>query len=257
MTQPQDSCQVWWASTVPVAAVGLLSAGERTRADRLRRGGDRRRFITSRALLRLLLAPLLQVAPSEVPLVAGCAVCGGRGHGRLALDGPLSDVTFSVTRRGARVGVALSAGRPVGVDVEHLDAVQGFDDETLTVLAAEVLGPVEHAAYRRWSPDERGRALARWWARKEAVLKATGDGLAYPLAKLQVSQPGAPAGIVAWEEPSRATGDRPSVRMQDLDPGEGYVACLAVLGTGPIEIREHDGDAVLRSLVRGQPGTVD
>jgi 4'-phosphopantetheinyl transferase len=253
MTRTVDRCDIWWASTAPPAAVDLLSSVERSRAGRFRRVEDRRRFVTARALLRLVLAPRLAVSPREVPLVAGCPVCGGRGHGRVGLDGRRTDVAFGVTRRGARVGVAVSDGRPIGVDVEAVETVDTFDGRTLTALAMEALGPAEHAAYRRLSPGERSHAMARWWTRKEAVLKATGDGLAFPLARLHVSRPDRAAALVAWEEPSRATGARPAVRLQDLDPGEGYVGCVAVLGSRPIEIREHDGDAVLRGVARRAP----
>ncbi len=243
MMRAPDRCQVWWATSDRSADGGLLSDAERARAGRLRCAEDRLGFVTARALLRLLLADRLDVPPVAVPLGAACRVCGANDHGRLRLDGDPTNVSFSVTRRGARVGVAMTEGRAVGVDVEAAD---DRGDPARAALAAEALGPAELATYRRIPVGDRGRAMARWWTRKEAVLKATGDGLGFPPAKLRVSRPDAPAALVAWEVPSPSTASRPPVRLQDLDPGPGYVGCVAVLGSHPIRVRELDGDEVLR-----------
>jgi 4'-phosphopantetheinyl transferase len=247
MTRAPDTCQVWWATSGGSTGEGLLSDAERSRAGRFRCAEGRLRFVTARVLLRLLLADRLGVPPAAVPLVAGCRVCGASEHGRLRLDGDPTEVSFSVTRRGARVGVAMTDGRAVGVDVETAD---DRGDPARAALAAEALGPLELAAYRRLPVADRGRAMTRWWTRKEAVLKATGDGLGFPPAKLRVSAPGSPAALVAWEEPSAATASRPPVRLQDVDPAPGYVGCVAVLGSHPIRVAKLDGDEVLRG---GEP----
>jgi 4'-phosphopantetheinyl transferase len=137
-------------------------------------------------------------------------VCGANDHGRLRLDASLTaPVSFGVTRRGARVGIAVTEGRAVGVDVE---VAEDPDDPQRAALAAEVLCPAELVAYRRLPAATRSRAVGRWWTRKEAVLKATGDGLAVPPARLHVSGPDAPAALLAWFDPSPTTGHRPAVR---------------------------------------------
>jgi 4'-phosphopantetheinyl transferase len=244
MTLGPDTCAVWWATPNRSPAAGaLLTDAERSRADRLRRAEDRHRFVTGRALLRLVLADRLDVPPTEVPLVAGCRVCGASDHGRLRLDGGPTDVAFGVTRRAERVGVAVTDGRPVGVDVEVVDDA---DDPERATLAAEALCPAELAAYRQFPAPARGRAMARWWTRKEAVLKATGDGLALPPAKLHTSRPDEPAALLAWLEASPSAASCPPVRLQDLHPGPDYVGCVAVLGHHPVDVRELDGDEVLR-----------
>jgi 4'-phosphopantetheinyl transferase len=240
-----DRCTVWWATphrSPPDEQV--LSDGERARARRIRQPEDRLRFVTARVLLRLVLAERLDLPPAGVALIASCRVCGANDHGRLRLDASLTaPVSFGVTRRGARVGVAVTEGRAVGVDVE---VAEDPDDPQRAALAAEVLCPAEFVTYGRLPAAARSRAMGRWWVRKEAVLKATGDGLAVPPARLHVSGPDAPAALLAWLDPSPTTGHRPEVRLQDLSPGDGHVGCVAVLGSGPIRVRELDGDEVLR-----------
>jgi 4'-phosphopantetheinyl transferase len=240
-----DRCTVWWATPYePPTAGGILTEGERSRAARLRRPEDRTRFVTARTLLRLVLAERLDLPPAQVALVAACPVCGANDHGRLRLDGGLGrQVSLGVTHRGTRVGIAVTDGRAVGVDVE---VAEDPDDPERAALAAEALCPAELVAYRRLPTATRGWAVARWWTRKEAVLKATGDGLALSPSQLHVSRPNAPAALLDWIEPGPSAGPRPAVRLHDLLPGEGYVGCVAALGSRPIRVRELDGDEVLR-----------
>lgn len=136
-----------------------------------------------------------------------CPACGSSSHGRpwLRVDG--RPVHVSLSRSGPHLVTAI-AGRPVGVDVEAA---------VIEVLPELVLAPGETGD------------LARVWARKEAVLKARGAGLATPM----------PAVVLAQE------------RWQDLAAPEGYVAALAVLpmpgartSARPVGIRVSGGEDV-------------
>jgi 4'-phosphopantetheinyl transferase len=245
VTGEPDTCAVWWATPDHRSVAGaVLTETEQSRAARLGRPDERVRFVTGRALLRLVLAQRLDLPPAHVPLVACCRVCGANDHGRLRLEGGRgTTLSLSVTHRGARVGVAVTDGRAVGVDVE---VVEDPVDRARAALAAETLCPAELDTYRRLRRGARGQAMARWWTRKEAVLKATGDGLAFPPAQVHVSRPDTPAALLGWLLPDPQAGPRPAARLHDLAPGAGYVGCLAVLGSQPIEVRELDGDEVLR-----------
>ena len=115
---------------------------------------------SAHALLRLVLADLTGRPPTENVLRRRCRRCGGH-HGKPELlDGPFH-VSLSATA--GLVAVAVTAAGEVGVDLERTSATNfaGFD--------AVALGPRERAP----SAQERARA----WTRKEAYLKATGDGM--------------------------------------------------------------------------------
>jgi 4'-phosphopantetheinyl transferase len=96
--------------------------------------------------------------------------------------------------------------------------------------------------------------LLRRWVRKEAAVKATGDGLTIPLSDLTFSPPGAPARLVDWK-------GRPHLRsrtaLRDLHPGGGYLACVAVITprstAEAVTVRERDAGPVLTA----EPGAMD
>jgi Phosphopantetheinyl transferase len=226
-------CEVWWAR--PDAARPwhreLFTADELGRADAYRRPEDRDRFTVGCATSRLVLGRLLGLAPADVPLRRDCASCG-RPHGRPRLPG--DELHLSVSHSGDWVAVAVTDLGPVGVDVER-------HARRAAELADAVLSPAEAAALARLPEAERGTALIEYWARKEAVLKATGDGLRAPLSGVVVTAPGEPPALLSYE-------GRPGLVMalRELAPRPGYAAVLAVAGRAePPRVAEHDATALL------------
>ena len=82
----------------------------------------------------------------------------------------------------------------------------------------------------------------RYWSRKEAALKATGDGLAVAPAAIRVSSPIRPPSVLRGRQPLR---DAWPVRMHDLDAGAGHVAALASV-RAPVAVRNYDAACLLR-----------
>lgn len=225
-------CEVWWAR--PDAARPwhrrLFTADELGRADAYRRREDRDRFTVGCATSRLVLGRLLGLAPADVPLRRDCARCG-RPHGRPRLPG--DELHLSVSHSGDWVAVAVTDLGPVGVDVErHAPTAE---------LAETVLSPAEAAVLARLPEPERATALIEYWVRKEAVLKATGDGLRVALSGVVVSAPGEPAALISY-------AGRPGLVMalRELSPRPGHAAVLAVAGlTSPPPVTEHDATPLL------------
>lgn len=242
---PAD-CAIWWATPSDRPEVlALLPDGERARAARFRLAGDRARYVTGRALLRAVLADRTGLPAAAVPLAAACTHCGSREHGKPGVRGPDAlRSAVSLAHRGDRVVVALTAGRDVGVDVEAEAGVGAPDGAG---FSSEALAPEEWAVHVRLPREQRRRAFAAWWTRKEAVLKATGHGLGVPPSEVVVSAPGTPAALLAWRaEPGTGDLSLGAAHLRDLAPGAGYVGCVAVLGGTALRVREYDGDAVLR-----------
>ena len=164
-----------------------LSAEERRRADRYDFDRDRRRFIVARARLRQLLAVRLMTRPEAVELVYG-------GHGKPALarrsDG--TDWRFSVSHCDEMAVYAFSQGREVGVDIEAIRNVCDAD-----AIVSHFFSRCEQNAYLALDPGEKMLGFFNCWTRKEAFLKALGDGLSLPLDCFDVSlAPGEPARIL-------------------------------------------------------------
>lgn len=237
MTTEPVSCTVYWAR--PDAAhprlADLLDEHERDQLDRFRRPADRARYLAAHALARIVLATSVGTPAERLRFDRRCPHCE-RPHGKPELR-PDGGPRFSLSHAGDRVALAVVPARQVGVDVERWrPAPTGDPDE----LAAEVLDETERAVYDRL-PEPRHRNLLTCWTRKEALLKATGDGLRVSPAQLRVTAPDRPPALEAWAGP----GHPGPLRMADLTPGGGYVAAVAVLGDAPIEVTELCGEPLL------------
>ncbi|MBA3743356.1 4'-phosphopantetheinyl transferase superfamily protein [Sporichthya sp.] len=240
---PTDEVHVWWAHARPRAAelLDFLDPIESTRHSALRRAADRDRFASAHVLARVVLAAYAPSYVDDVAIRATCKLCGADGHGKPALWDTDPPFTFSYAYAGARVGVAV-ARVPVGLDV-----VMMSDADEATRVAA--LAPAESAALSERPSPEWPHAVTLTWARKEALLKATGDGLSVPLADLVVSASDADPALVAW-----AGGPEiKHVQLADLAPGAGHVAALALITADaiypeqnlPYTVMEFDGEPLL------------
>jgi 4'-phosphopantetheinyl transferase len=214
----RDVCVVHWTD-VRAAGSGdeaLLTNAECARAGRYRREADRTRFVTATALLRRVVSEATGERAECVEIDRRCRTCG-KLHGRPLLPGHA--LHTSITHSGNVVGVALTAAGPVGLDVEAL----GRHDSAR--MARQVLGPGEHA-----SGDV---DFYRYWTRKEAVVKATGDGIGVGVNRVLVSHPRQLPRLIAYP-------GRPGLRAQltDLDPAEAHPATVAILTSVAIGITE-------------------
>jgi len=238
---PADgTADVWWARRRDASArhTGLLDQTERRRWAAYRREEDRERFLTGCALAKTALARYTGRRPAEVRFDRSCDQCG-EPHGKPVLAG--GGPEHSVAHSGDLVAVAV-ARAPVGVDVEQLDARPrplGGDGDP-EALARLVLSAAEQAALARVAPAGRARAFLVAWTRKEAVTKATGDGLRAAFGEVVVAADGGAPRLVSWPYPCSPG----SVSLLDLDAGAGYVAALAVLGRCETA-RARDGSALL------------
>ncbi|UUN29218.1 4'-phosphopantetheinyl transferase superfamily protein [Streptomyces sp. FIT100] len=216
-------CHVWsaearWAPEL----LDVLDERERERCAQFRHDGARALYLTAHVLARRTVGVQLGVDPRDVVFVPVCKNCRrpqDPPHGKPTLPG--TPLELSLSHSGTRAMVALTTVGPVGVDIEEIAARAG--------LPLDVLSAPERAELDRLPEAARPPAFIRYWARKEAVLKATGDGLMVDPATLTVTGPDAPAGLVEWRE--RPEPHLP-VRLEDLAVGDGYRAAVAVVGDG-------------------------
>lgn len=203
--------QVWRASLArtagDVAALyALLDPVERSRAARFINERDRRRFVVARGTLRMLLGEYTATAPEHVPL---CVLPGGKPA--LARE---SGLFFNLSHCG-ELALFAFADHEVGIDVELVARHREMES-----VAAHFFSTDERDAFRRLAGNEKARFFCRTWVRKEAYVKATGDGFAIDPARLSVA-------------------DRYSIR--DLPEIDGHLAAVEVCGiirTGEIQIRQ-------------------
>lgn len=193
----------------------LLSPDEKERAGRFHFEKDRRVFIMGRGVLRTLLGRYAGVEPGSIRFIYD-------GHGKPALPaaGNAESPAFSVSHSGAEILLAFGRGFPVGIDVERIR--DGLDVED---LARRYFSPVEAAQYLSLPEEERIEAFFSCWARKEAFLKARGEGLSFGLDRFEVTlRPGEPARLV------KIVGDEAEAKewsLHDIPVGPGFKAALA------------------------------
>lgn len=216
-----DEVHVWQAaleqpSDVVNKLARVLSSDELTRAERFHFARDRRRFIVSHSVLRMILGRYLRVDPHQVQFRYG-----PRGKPRLA-DGIRDDaLRFNLAHSHELAVYAFTRSREIGIDLEYVRPLVDAEE-----IADRFFSARENAEFRSLSESLRLEAFYNCWTRKEAYLKATGDGLGRALGTFDVSLlPGAPAALF-YVEGNQAETTRWSLRA--LAPGSEYVAALAV-----------------------------
>jgi 4'-phosphopantetheinyl transferase len=242
--RPDETADVWWARRQDASdrLAGLLDETERRRWAAYRRQEDRERFLAGCALAKTVLARYTGQRPADVRFDRTCGQCG-EPHGKPVIEG--GDVEHSVAHSGDLVVVAV-AGAPVGVDVEQLDGRSrplGGDGDP-EALARLVLSAAEQATLAAVPPAGRARAFLVAWTRKEAVTKATGDGLRAAFSEVVVAADAGLPRLVSWPYPRSPR----EVSLLDLDVGTGYVAALAVIGRCQA-VRARDGSALLAGVI--------
>lgn len=187
-----------------------LDTAERDRAARFFRKDDRARFVIGRSTARALIAQRLGLEPTAV-------VLRSNAWGKPEPEGA-PGLHFNVSHSGDWILVAVDDHGPLGVDVETVRPALAELDEFRRVLASE-----EAAALDALPPAERARAFARVWVRKEAYVKAIGEGMSRELRDIAVG---------VGDEAPRLLYDRnpggldPRWRLADLEIDATHVACL-------------------------------
>ena len=203
--------------TVPVIAssddCALLSADERQRAARFAVEKPRAAFITARAALRRLLGESLRCDADAVRLDADA-------QGRPFLVHPIdSTLDFNVSHSESVAAIAIARGGRVGVDVEWHGR-----DTALRDLVPEVMGVRESALLATLDADDFTRAFFGCWTRKEALVKAHGIGISFPLRNIDIP-------IAVSGAPIRATLGPDSIwSVSTFAPQADYTLSVALAG---------------------------
>jgi 4'-phosphopantetheinyl transferase len=210
------------------------------RLSRFHAAGDADRFVVGAALARIVIARYLQRKPHTIHFDRRCPDCGGH-HGKPRVRDS-HGVELSISHSGRHVGLAV-ASAPVGLDVEDARSL----GPTPEASAMHLLSPDERIAFDRLGAADRRGSLLTYWTRKEAILKATGQGLRIEPASLTVSAADLPPRVLAWPSDSEALGH---ATLVDLRSGASSLASVAVLADPPLRVIERSGSALLAS-VRG------
>jgi 4'-phosphopantetheinyl transferase len=152
----------------------LLTADELQRARRFMQAGDRERFLIGRALARTMLSQFADVKPADWHFAID-------DHGRPHLASRPSgapDLRFNLSHTPGLIACAVTVGREVGVDVEHIGRELVHDHIPERFFSAR-----EVADLRARPQAEQRFMFFDYWTLKESYIKARGLGLALPLGQ--------------------------------------------------------------------------
>ncbi|MEO8356700.1 MAG: 4'-phosphopantetheinyl transferase superfamily protein [Chloroflexota bacterium] len=220
-----NNVHIWSASLEQPARVvrrlaAVLSEDERSRAERFHFANHRSFFIVGRGMLRTLLARYLKLNPQEVQFeyTQNRKPFLSPSHG-------VHDLCFNLSHSAGIAMYALSQNRRLGIDIEYVRSIPDMDQ-----IAASNFSEEENLQFRTVDTNGKRQAFYNCWTRKEAFIKAIGDGLSFPLDQFDVSLiPGEPARLLSIFGSEQAAGQW---SMHELQPAEGYVAALVVEGNG-------------------------
>jgi 4'-phosphopantetheinyl transferase len=186
---PENGVVIWRASLGCEVAVlrkleATLSPDEQLRADRFHFSRDRDRFIVGRGILRSLLGAYLHHDPKDLAFRYG-----PQGKPELETEQNNHSLTFNLSHKGSLAVYAFARGRQLGVDLESI--APEFPGEE---IARRFFSPHELEELLDLPPDSRTEGFFLAWTRKEAYIKARGQGMQIPLNSFDVTlTPGQPA----------------------------------------------------------------
>ena len=195
--------------------MSFLSADEITRSKSFRFLKDRSAYIAARGYLRMLLAKYIDKSPREISL-------SYTAEGKPFIS-PSKGIHFNLSHSGNRAVLGFSKEGPIGVDIELVKREVNID-----LVARHSFSMVEQQKLFSLPSEQQREAFFTCWTRKEAFIKAKGEGMSIPLDEFEVSLvPGEKPELrhAEWdpEEPSRWT-------FNDLPRIEGYIGAWACGG---------------------------
>jgi 4'-phosphopantetheinyl transferase len=190
----------------------LLSTDELERAGRFHFAHHAAEYVANRGRLRCLLGQYLNVDAGQLKFHYN-------PQGKPGLGPAYGDIYFNLSHTDGLALLAMTRGRRVGIDVERFKAATDTLDLARQYFSLSEVKAIESYA----NPAEQQAAFFRCWTRKEAFLKALGDGLSRPLAEFSASCVSDKPELLdcAWD-----TNAHRVWQFISLEPGPGYTAAL-------------------------------
>jgi 4'-phosphopantetheinyl transferase len=217
-----DDVHVWYAALDRFSETTrdfeqLLSADELQRAHQFHFQRDRKRFIVARGILRSILSRYLNRAPAQVRLQYSPF-----GKPALIYDQTEVALHFNLSHSNGTALFGFTHGREIGVDIEYIR-----EDVAVIEIAQRFFSPQEIAQLLALPLEAQHAAFFHCWTRKEAYIKARGEGLSLPLDQFTVSlAPGESAALVCASDAQEVS----RWRLQHIPVEASYAAALAVEG---------------------------
>jgi 4'-phosphopantetheinyl transferase len=216
-----DEIHVWCADLDKLATelpefASPLSESERKRAARFRFDRDRNRFIVRHGVLRIILGNYLNIEPSDVAFSYE-----SRGKPIVSVPDTALHFHFNLSHSNGLALIATTRRAALGVDIECVRILPEAEQ-----IAAKFFSPRESAMLNAVPAEQKMEAFFHCWTRKEAYLKATGEGIADALPRIEVSlTPGQSARLLKINGGTTAAS---LWTLNALAPAPGFVGAVAI-----------------------------
>ncbi len=194
----------------------ILAPDERIRANKYLFTKDRQYFIAARGILRSLLAQYLNILPGKIIFNYGPT-----GKPKVAM--PSTSLQFNLSHSGSTALYAMSWDMTLGIDIEI--SKKGFSLES---MASIVFSTQEQLKLKTYPATQRMTVFLRGWTRKEAFIKAIGEGLSFPLKRIEV--PFEKDIKDTQINVKHDTGSESHARLYCLESFSGHAAALVING---------------------------
>jgi 4'-phosphopantetheinyl transferase len=193
----------------------LLSTDEKSRAHKFRFAKDSRNFIIARGILRSLIGKYLEINPAEISFQYS-----EFGKPGIADNHSLQ---FNISHSQNVALFAFIKKLNVGIDVEFVNQDIEVED-----IATKFFSANEVSNLLALPEKQHALGFFNCWTRKEAFIKAVGEGLSFPLDKFEVSlEPDKPAKLLATDWEPKAVS---RWSIYSMSPGPDLVGSLAIEG---------------------------
>ena len=215
-----------WRADLDLPTIGFqnlyetLSIDERARAERFHFEKDRKRFIARHGILRTILGCYLNVEPSRLQFSYG-----KNGKPALADTFGKEAILFNMSDSEDLAIYGFTRDQEIGVDIERIDDIPEMHE-----IAERFFSARENAVFRSLPESKKREAFFNCWTRKEAFIKAKGEGLGLGLDQFEVSL--APGGRAALLRTNGDPQEASRWSLRELDPGPNFTAAIAVQGHG-------------------------
>jgi len=223
----EDHIDVWLCDLKQLSGeinnfYSILSEDERERADKFKVEDKRQQYIITRGVLRQRLGLVTNIKPEDFMFKI-------LEHGKpvLANNYQCADITFNVSHSYDLALIAISQKHHLGIDIEKINHESKHDQ-----LVTRFFSKAEQTEFQTIAEANKARAFCACWTRKEAFIKAIGDGVSYGLDSFEVTvDPDKQTPEINLHNPS---GDTWSAI--NLPINNEYMACLVSDG-GDVNVR--------------------
>ncbi|MGI8959007.1 MAG: 4'-phosphopantetheinyl transferase family protein [Bryobacteraceae bacterium] len=192
-----------------------LSSDEKNRAESFRFEHLKARYCASRGLLRFFLGAYLAMVPRDIEFSYG-------NWGKPSVAG-FDSFSFNVAHSENVTVYAFAFGCDLGIDVERIRKMKDIDAIARHFFCSEEAADLDNVEL-----SKRLDAFFACWTRKEAYIKATGEGLSASLDTFRVAL--RPSQVPCFVHINGSTSQAQSWSLHNLRPSDGYVGALAFRG---------------------------